>query len=162
MTKSQFLKEVIPLGDKIHRLAFRFLKDAENVKDVVQSIYLKLWEKRGELDQIKSIEGYAIRMTKNTCLDRIKLQKDNVDLSDYNQPTKSEEENIESVQIVKNIINTLPNLQRQVIELRDIDGFSFDEIAEALELPVNNIRVSLSIARKKVREEFIKINNYGL
>jgi RNA polymerase sigma-70 factor (ECF subfamily) len=71
-------------------------------------------------------------------------------------------ENADSVGLIKRIISGLPELQRTVIQLRDIEQFEYEEIAEATELNVNAIRVNLSRARKKVRDEILKIQNYGI
>jgi RNA polymerase sigma-70 factor (ECF subfamily) len=71
-------------------------------------------------------------------------------------------ENADSVGLVKQIISGLPELQRKIIHLRDIEQFEYEEIAEATEMNVNAIRVNLSRARKKVRDEILKIQNYGI
>ena len=162
MTRDQFIKEVIPLSDKVFRLSIRMLNDKETAKDMVQTIYLKLWDKRNEMEKLKNMEAFVITMTKNACLDKIKLAKNNIDIKYYDKASEPEYDNKEYVRIIKKIILSLPEFQRRIIEYRDIDGFSFEEISDILEIPVNNIRVSLSVARKKVREELIKIYNYGL
>jgi RNA polymerase sigma-70 factor (ECF subfamily) len=162
MTKSQFIKEFVPLSDKVFRLAFRYLNNSEMAKDIVQSIYLKLWNKKNELKKFTNKEAYVIRMAKNACLDKIKLTKNTIDVAHYHNPVNPDYDNAESAYIVKKIISTLPDLQKRIIELRDIEGFTFEEISEILGLSINNIRPSLSIARKKVREEFKKIYSYGL
>jgi RNA polymerase sigma-70 factor (ECF subfamily) len=71
-------------------------------------------------------------------------------------------ENADSVVLIKQIISGLPELQRTIIQLRDIEQLEYEEIAEATELNVNAIRVNLSRARKKVRDEILKIQNYGI
>jgi RNA polymerase sigma-70 factor (ECF subfamily) len=162
MTRNEFIKEVLPLSDKVFRLSFRLLNDREMAKDMVQTIYLKLWDRRDEISRVNNAEAFIITMTKNACLDRIKLQKNNTEISRYDVAVEPEYERTEYVQIIKRIITTLPDLQKKIIELRDIEGFSFEEISAILNLPLNNIRVSLSIARKKVRDELIKTYNYGI
>jgi RNA polymerase sigma-70 factor (ECF subfamily) len=68
----------------------------------------------------------------------------------------------ETAGLIKRIITGLPDIQRTIIHLRDIEQLEYDEIAEATELNVNAIRVNLSRARKKVRDEILKIQNYGI
>ena len=162
MRKKQFINEFLPLSDKVYKLAYRFLNDQDEAKDLVQQIYLKLWDKRNELKSFNNNEAYVIKMTRNACLDKLKLAKDKVDIANYGKSEDAKYDSIESVEVIRRIIENLPNLQQRIIELRDIDGYTFDEIAELLDLSINSIRVSLSIARKKVRKEFLKIYSYGL
>ncbi len=162
MTRKQFVKEVLPFSEKVYRLSFRFLKDSEKAKDMVQTIFCKLWDKREQLDSLNSVEGFIIRMTKNACLDKIKLRKNQTEIQNYHKVTLPNYDSKEYLAVTKQVIATLPEKQRQIIELRDLEGFSFEEISTMMEIPLNNIRVSLSIARKKVRNEIKKIYNYGL
>ena len=162
MTRKQFVKEVMPFSEKVYRLSFRFLKDPELAKDMVQNIFCKLWDHRAKLEELNSKEGYIIRMTKNACLDKIKLRKVKTEILNHHKVTTPNYDSTEYVEVAKKVIETLPEKQRRIIQLRDVEGFSFDEISKLMELPLNNIRVSLSIARKKVRMEIQKIYNYGI
>lgn len=131
-------------------------------KDMVQSIYCKLWDEKNKLDSLTNKEAFVIKVTKNACLDKLKLNKSYTELEQYHKVEEPVHETTEKVELTKKIIQSLPDKQRKIIELRDIEAFTFEEISEILEIPLNNIRVSLSIARKKVREELHKIYNYGL
>ena len=162
MTRKQFIKEVMPYSEKVYRLSFRFLNDSEMAKDMVQNIFCKLWDHRGKLNELRSKEGYIIRMTKNACLDKIKLKKHQTEILNHHKVTQPTYDSTEYVEVTKKVIEKLPEKQRRIIQLRDLEGFSFDEISKLMELPLNNIRVSLSIARKKVRTEIQKIYDYGL
>ncbi|MGY6648616.1 RNA polymerase sigma factor [Wenyingzhuangia sp. IMCC45574] len=162
MTKKQFIKELLPLNEKMYRLSYRLLNDVDLAKDIVQTVYCKLWEDKDKLKKILNKEAYVIRITKNACLDKIRLKKTQTEVQQHHKVTEQYHESSEKVMLVKKVIATLPDKQRKVIQLRDVDGFSFDEISKALDLPQNTIRVSLSIARKKVREELKKIYSYGL
>jgi len=162
MTKNQFIKDVLPFSDKIYRLSFRLLNDREMAKDIVQTIFCKLWESRDKMDSIGNKEAFIITVTRNACLDKIRLFKDNTEIKYFHKVTEPQYEVNEYVEMIKTVIVTIPEIQRKVIELRDIEGFSFGEISAMLDLPLNNIRVSLSVARKKVRESIHKIYSYGL
>jgi RNA polymerase sigma factor (sigma-70 family) len=162
MTKKQFVEEILPLNEKAFRLSFRLLNDSDMAKDVVQSVYCKLWDEKDKLDSLTNKEAFVIKVTKNACLDRLKLNKTHIDLEQFHNIEEPVHETTEKVELVKKIIKSLPDKQRKIIELRDIEAFTFEEISGVLEIPLNNIRVSLSIARKKVREELHKIYNYGL
>lgn len=168
MVARDFKTRVLPVSKKLLRFATHFLKDEDDAKDVVQDIFLKLWQKRDELAEIENIDAFAMRMTRNRCLDIIRANK--VVPIDAETDRKLKEETVdvhskielsESANQIKRLIGKLPDLQRTVMQLRDIEQLSYDEIAEATDLKVNAIRVNLSRARKKVRDEFLKINDNG-
>ena len=66
------------------------------------------------------------------------------------------------MQRINQLIASLPEKQRQVIHLRDVEGYSYNEICEILELDMNQVKVNLFRARNAVREKLMKINAYGL
>lgn len=170
MTEKLFKDTVLPLNRKLLGFAKRFISDIDEAKDVVQEIYIKLWNMRDDLDQYNSVEALAMRMTRNLCLDKIKLKK-TVPLNntlikeeaDNNGWMKEKEEEITiAVKRAKKIIETLDEPQRTIMQLRDMQGYDYEEIAQILNMNVNTIRVSLSRARKKVKEELInKFYNHG-
>lgn len=165
MTKEEFQKEVIPLGDKMYRMAYRLLGDSESAKDVLQELFLKLWEKRSELPNITSIDAFACTILKNKCFDRLRLQKPMVDVeilhSQGNNPEAAFDHN-EGISEIRKVMQLLPERQRLIMQLRDIDGCTFEEIATVIDTSENNIRVQLCIARKWVKEELMKVYNYGI
>jgi RNA polymerase sigma-70 factor (ECF subfamily) len=165
MTKEEFQKEVIPLGDKMYRIAFRLLGDSESAKDVLQELFLKLWEKRGELRKLSSIDAFACTVLKNKCLDKIRLQKPVVDVEIlYTQGNNPEAifDHIEGISEIRKVMQLLPERQRLIMQMRDIDGCTFEEIAMMADTTENNVRVQLCIARKWVKEELMKVYNYGI
>lgn len=169
MTAKDFKIQVLPLSNKLLRFAIQFLKDEEQAKDVVQDVFLKLWQKREELAKVENIEAFAMRMTRNRCLDMIRSNR-SVPVEDTKIRHLSEErldpdremDLSEAAQLVRNVIGTLPELQRQVIWLRDIEQLDYEEIVGITEIEVNALRVNLSRARKKVRDELLKHQNYGI
>ena len=169
MLARDFKTDVLPISNKLLRFALQILRDEEEAKDVLQDIFLKLWQKRDELASVENLEAFAIRMIRNRCLDVIRsrrtvsvelVKKHN--LPDENSLDTDALENSDSVSLVKRIIAELTELQRTVIHLRDIEQLEFEEIAEATSLNMNAIRTNLSRARKKVRDEILKIQNYGI
>jgi len=165
MTKAEFQKEVIPLGDKMYRIAYRLLGNSESAKDVLQELYLKLWEKRGELHKINSIDAFACTILKNKCLDKLRLQKPTIDievLKTHGNNPEATNDHIEGINEVKKVIQMLPERQRIIMQMRDIDGCTFQEIALLADTSENNVRVQLCIARKWVKEELMKVYNYGI
>jgi RNA polymerase sigma factor (sigma-70 family) len=168
MIARDFKTNILPVSKKLLRFATLFLKDEDEAKDVVQDVFLKLWQKRDELEKVDNIEAFAMRMTRNRCLDVIRASKTITISAETDRKLKEESvdvhkqvEFIESANQIKKLINQLPDLQRTVMYLRDIEQLTYDEIAETTELQLNAIRVNLSRARKKVRDEFLKLNEDG-
>jgi len=164
MDKEEFKLKVLPLGEKMYRLSFRIVKDIEIAKDCVQETFIKLWENRHKLDELRSLQAYAFTIIRNTSIDKLRQMKYS-DKSEEKIETQSIEpdfEFTESNELIHKLVKELPQQQKLVLELRDMEGFSYEEIADALDLSINNIRVNLSIARKKIKEELMKIYQYGL
>ena len=168
MVAKDFKTKVLPVSNKLLRFATLFLKDEEEARDVVQDVFLKLWQKRDDLNEIINIEAFAMRMVRNKCLDTIRARKvvamDEETERSLKQKTTDVHSKIElseSATIIKKLINKLPDLQRTVMQLRDIEQLTYEEIADVTKLQINAIRVNLSRARKKVRDEFLKTTNDG-
>ncbi|MEI6062075.1 MAG: RNA polymerase sigma factor [Bacteroidota bacterium] len=164
MTKEEFQKEVIPLGDKMYRMACRLLGNSDSARDVLQELFLKLWEKRDELNKLSSIDAFACTVLKNKCLDKLRLQKPTVDvdtLQSYGNHPEAVFDHTESISEIRKAILLLPEKQRVIMQMRDIDGCTFEEIAILADISENNARVQLCLARKKVKEEIMKVYKYG-
>ena len=168
MKQSEFLKTVVPFKDKVFRLAKRLLVSTEEAEDATQELYFKLWKNKEKLKEYKSVEAFAMTMTKNYCFDRLKSkQASNLKLihSNYKENGASLSKKIElndSVSLVHKLIENLPEQQKLIIQLRDIEQYEFEEIGKMLNLKPTAIRVSLSRARKTIKEQLIKQHNYGI
>ncbi len=168
MVASDFKIKVLPVSKKMLRYACSMLNSEDEGRDIVQDVFLKLWQKRAELDNIDNIEAYVMRMTHNRCLDVIrrsrrvsKESETGINLKQADSDVSLKIELSESAEIIRKLIKRLPEGQRTVMELRDIDQMSYEEIIKMTNLNINTIRVNLSRARKKVRDEFLKINSDG-
>ena len=168
MNQSEFLNTVMPFKDKVFRVAKRILVSTEEAEDATQELLFKLWKNKEKLKEYKSIEAFAMTMTKNYCFDRLKSkQASNLSLvhSNYKENGTSLDRRVElndSVSKVHELIENLPEQQKLIIQLRDIEEFEFDEIAEMLNMNSTAIRVTLSRARKTIREQLTKQHNYGI
>ena len=168
MTQKEFLLQIMPFKNKAYRLAKRLLISSDEAEDATQELFVKLWNKRDDIAELKSIEAYAMTMTKNYCFDRLKSkQASNLKLVHTNYVSKdvSLDKKVEldnSVQIVKRLMNQLPEQQRIIIQLRDVEEYDYDEICEILDMNQTEVRVALSRARKTIREQLIKTHAYGL
>src|SRR5690554_3434211 len=167
MDNKEFTALVVPFQDRLYRLAKRILVSADEAEDAVQEVLLKLWRGRKNIGSYRSPEAFAITMTKNYCLDRLKSkQASNLKIVHSNYPTSQnierEVEANEGVALVFKIMETLPEQQKIVLQLRDVEQLEFSEIAKILDSNETAIRVALSRARKTIREAMIKKYNYGI
>ncbi|HAV54862.1 MAG TPA: RNA polymerase subunit sigma-70 [Aequorivita sp.] len=167
MEKTEFITVIMPFKDKLYRLAKRILVSKDEAEDAVQEVFLKLWNGKQNIENYKNPEAFAITMTKNYCLDRLKSkQASNLKIVHSNyQTSENIEKRIEAndgVEMVFRIMETLPEQQRIVLQLRDVEQFEFSEIAQMLDSNETAIRVALSRARKAVKDEMIKNYKYGI
>lgn len=167
MTQADFVNIVMPFKDKMFRLAKRLLVSKEEAEDATQEVLLKLWNNQGKMEDYKNVEAFSMTMTKNFCLDRLKSrQAQNLKIvhSNYQDNNVSLQKQVElndSVDWVSKIIEALPEQQKIILQLRDIEQYEFEEIADMLEMNQTAIRVALSRARKTIREELTKTHRYG-
>lgn len=168
MKPSEFLKIVNPFKDKVFRLAKRLLVSSEEAEDATQELLLKLWTNKEKLAGYRNTEAFAMTMIKNYCYDRLKSkQASNLKLvhSNYQEKETSLDmkfEYIDTVDKVHTLIENLPEQQKLVIQLRDIEQYDFEEICAMLNMKSTAVRVSLSRARKTIREALKKQHNYGI
>lgn len=170
MNLEAFQTRVLPAKNKLYRFAFRLLGSSEEAKDVVQEVLIKVWNGREQMAEVENMEAWCMRIAKNLSLDRLRSrQRRATDSMEEGLEVKQDAltphehtELSESMQRVNELIAALPEKQRQVIHLRDVEGYSYQEICDMLELDMNQVKVSLFRARNAVREKLLKINAYGL
>lgn len=169
MQEISFRDDILPLKDKLFRLALRITFDRAEAEDVIQDTMIRVWNKREEWTQFGSIEAYCLTVAKNLAIDRSqKKEAQNVELT----PEMEEESEIsgpydqlvnnERMSIIHRLINELPEKQRLIMQLRDIEGESYKEIAKILNLTEEQVKVNLFRARQKVKQRYLEIDEYGL
>ena len=169
MQEISFRDDILPLKDNLFRLALRITFDRAEAEDVVQDTMIRVWNKREEWTQFGSIEAYCLTVAKNLAIDRSqKKEAQNVELT----PEMEEESeasgpydqliNKERMSIIHRLINELPEKQRLIMQLRDIEGESYKEIAKILNLTEEQVKVNLFRARQKVKQRYLEIDEYGL
>lgn len=166
MTAEEFKNRAIPMSRKLYPMLFSILRSEEETRDAIQDLMLKLWDKRKELDKCVNLEAYIMTMAKNYSYDILKKKKPSVvgEKEEYRilnlEASDSTHELKEKYEQVHKIIEMLPEKFQTVIRLRDIDGFTFEEIKEMTGFDVPYLRVILSRARLKVKQEVEKIYDY--
>ena len=159
---------VSPFKDKIFRLAKRLLISTEEAEDATQEVMVKLWNKNETLSELRSMEAMAMTMTKNYCLDQLKSKRAgnltlvHTNYTDSQASLQQKMEDVDSLRWVEKIINDLPEQQKLIIQMRDIEQYEFEDIAKTLGMSEATIRVALSRARKTIREVMTKTHNYGI
>ncbi len=162
MTHETFKETVFVFKDEMYRFAKRFVMSSDEAEDVVQDLMMKFWQKKEELQQFGNLKSYVLKSVKNECLNRLKHHEVKLGFADIQIHTSElyqMEVNNMKDHIVK-FINELPEKQKMVIHLKDVEEYEVSEIAEILEMEDNAVRVNLMRARQKVKEQISKLMNY--
>lgn len=169
MSLEAFKTRVLPVKDKLYRFAYRLLNDEEEAKDVVQETMIKVWHKQDEMHTLLNMEAWCMRVVRNLAFDKLKSKHNKTDgfaegfeISENGLTPYAKTEINNTMNVIHQFIAALPDKQRQIIQLRDIEGFSYKEIADILGLDANNVKVNLFRARKAVRENLLNTHAYGL
>ncbi|MFB9863205.1 RNA polymerase sigma factor [Rufibacter immobilis] len=169
MDLQEFKTKVLPSKQKLYRLALFMLQNREEAEDILQDVFLKLWTNKHKLHAYASIEAFAMSITKNMCLDKLKAKKNKqmVDVTDMElnsgeQTPYQRYELADQVHKVQELVKELPEQQQLILHLRDVEGYSYEEVEQVTGMNVNAIRVTLSRARKSVRDGLLKMENYVL
>ncbi|WP_280750821.1 MULTISPECIES: sigma-70 family RNA polymerase sigma factor [unclassified Parabacteroides] len=167
MELDAFKETVVSLRERLLHISLRLIENEADAEDVVQEVFLKLWQMRDALDQYRSVEALAVTMTKNLTLDKIKLRKpqgDEQDLLRIETETRNPAlllEQQDAVACIRRLIEQLPTLQQTIIRMKDVEGYELAEIAAITGTQIEAVRSNLSRARKKVREHYLAIHTYN-
>lgn len=159
MTHDIFKNTVFCLKDEMYRFAKRFVMSSDEAEDVVQDLMMKFWQKKEELATFGNLKSYALKSVKNECLNRLKHHDVKMGFADF-QMHRSELYQVETNNLKEQIvgfINQLPEKQKAVIHLKDVEEYEVSEISEMLEMEENAVRVNLMRARQKVKDQIQKL-----
>lgn len=172
MSKAIFENQVMPASDKMYRYALSILKDPGIAHDVVQDCLVKIWENRKKLPEIKSIDSWVMRITRNQCYDWVKVNRFSLQAErDINRDDLVLKETAEADHpaLIKDrmnwmgkVIDSLPQKHREIFHLREVEEMTYQEIAETMSLSLAEVKVNLHRSREKIRETIKKIEDYGL
>lgn len=169
MQELSFLNDILPLKNRLFRLALRITLDRAEAEDVVQEVLIRVWDKRSEWKQLESVEAYCLAVTRNLAIDRSEQKNaqtvelaGNMEQPDSSAGPHEQLVNEERIAWIHRLINRLPEKQRLAMQLRDIEGKNYKEIAAALGQTEEQVKVNLFRGRQKVRQKILEIENYGL
>ena len=159
MDNISFRTTVLPLGDRLFRLALRITMNRAEAEDVVQDTLLKVWEQRSQWEQINNLEAYAIQVCRNRALDVTKrMGRNTASLEAIDNRQQSTGNGLEALEareqltLVRRLMDSLPEVQRTIMELRDIEGRTYQEIAQVLNISETQVKVYLHRARTKIKK----------
>ncbi len=154
---------ILPMAKNIYSYVLHIVSNSSDAADLTQDIMVKLWDTRSDWQKIQNPKAWVFKVARNLCFDWLKKQKPTycdspINGSEgYTQDLQQEIENRDTVALIQKILHTLPDPQREVIILRDVEELEFDEIEQITGLTPNYIRVLLSRGRSKVKEMVEKL-----
>lgn len=164
---SLFETHIIPASDKMYRFALSILKEKDNAQDVVQECLVKIWNNRSKLSTIQSPEAWAMRITRNQCYDWVKTNRFMMVAEHDSNTANNDETDYELIlsdhtKWLEKVLQTLPDKHREVYHLREVEEFTYQDIAEVLSLSLSEVKVCLHRARTKIRNSIKQIEAYGV
>ena len=158
------------MKDVLYRLALRITLNHEEAQDVVQDTLIKVWNRRDDWGSIESIEAYSLTICRNLSLDRMKKKAvhneslDNIPLETPDQGVSPYEQMLQKdrIDLVRRMVNALPEKQRSCMQLRDFEGKSYKEIATILQISEDQVKVNIFRARQAIKQRYQQIEDHGL
>lgn len=170
MKEIDFKYDLLPLKNKLFRLALRITLDTAEAEDITQETLIRVWTKREELQELQSIEAYCMTICRNLALDahakkaaqNLSLDEQPIDAAD-NAPQPDERlEREEQIRQLREIIDRLPEKQRTALQLREMEEKTYKETAEIMGVTEENVKVLLFRARNVIKQLFKPKDKYGL
>lgn len=170
MKNISFRNDVLPLKNVLYRLALRITLNREEAEDIVQDTLIKVWNKRDDWQELDSIEAYSLAVCRNLSLDRVKrasnsdtsLEEHDLDSADNAKGPYERMMQKDRIETVRRIVDSLPEKQRSCMQLRDFEGKPYKEIAQALGMTEEQVKVNIFRARRTVKQKYIEVDRYGL
>jgi RNA polymerase sigma-70 factor (ECF subfamily) len=169
MRRQDFDAAVATHGRKVHTLAVYLLANREEAEDVTQEVLVRLW-RRGQEVMPEKIGPWLVRVTRNACIDTVRRRKGGTQVAiddnagiELHEPAPGPERLAHASQLGGKILSALDTLSepgRSVVVLREIQGLSYREIGEALEIPLSSVRVILHRGRRRLREELKEVHDH--
>jgi RNA polymerase sigma-70 factor (family 1) len=152
---------------KLYKFGYSILKSKEETENLIQDVYLNLWENRHKVEKDSSVKSYVFTITYNSAISVIRKKAKESQFVEYLkslqqiniEPVNVELEYNELTKKLDEIVKALPQRQKEVYLMHKVDGLKYSEIAERLHISVNTIENHMSRALKTIRK---KLGNYSL
>ncbi|MEM9328336.1 MAG: RNA polymerase sigma factor [Bacteroidota bacterium] len=166
MSSKLYKTVILSHSDSLFRFALSILKEPEAAKDAVQDCLVKIWKKRDQLDEVDNVQAWAFRVVKNHCLDIVRGSRHTEGLEHTYTLSDGQTADFDLLyqdqeQWLQRVLARLPEKQRQIFHLREVEEMSYQEIAQVMEITMSEVKVSLHRARGTVRSSMQKVETYG-
>ena len=170
---SFFRTDILPLKNELFRLALRITLNRADAEDVVQETMLKVWKRREQWSELESIEAFCLTICRNVALDKMKRadnqnasldEGEGYDHADRSYAANPEEQAVQRnrVEVVKQLMGQLPEKQRTCMQLRDMEGKAYKDIAQVMGITEQQVKVNIFRARQTIKQKFLQIEQHGL
>lgn len=164
---NSFERQVHQYQDRIYGFACYFLKNEAAAKDVTQDVFIKFWENYDDIDHDRAL-GWLLRVTKNACIDVLRKRKtrrksvtvdtEGLERAESTQPSPhADAESSDFQDHLDQALDEIDEPYRSVVVLREIQNLKYKEIAEALDMPINTVKVYIHRGRKKLRKQLAEV-----
>lgn len=165
MKSVSFRNDILSLKEKLYRLALRITLNPAEAEDVVQETMIKVWNRRDSWETIDNMETFCLTVCRNLALDKTRHMgnqtlslEGEMEPSDSSHHANPEEQAIQRdrIRLVRQLIDQLPEKQRSCMQLRDIEGKSYKDIAAVLDITEEQVKINIFRARQTIKEQFKK------
>jgi RNA polymerase sigma-70 factor (ECF subfamily) len=166
MDNKAFENAVVTHKDRVHSYAAMMLRDAAEAQDVAQEALVRLWRFRGQVGE-QGARPWLMRTAHNLCIDRIRRRKVRAEVEEGEAVMERQtDDNPGPWQLaqagelgrrIAEALRALPSQDRAVVVMREVQGLPYDEIAQALGLPLGTLKARLHRAREKLRNRLSRV-----
>lgn len=159
MKPEEFNHIILPMRDDLLVYALRLTGSADNAEDLVQETMLQLWNMRSRLGHDDRLKALAMTITRNRFLDQQRHESHTATMPEHTDVAVDDRraELRDEVRLIRDIVAQLPPLQQQIFRMKEIEGYTADEIMQITGCTADNLRRNLSRARMKIRDTYINI-----
>lgn len=160
------LKSLLLYKNELMRLALRITMDRAEAEDVVQETYIKIWNQHDRWAEIDNMKAYCLTVCRNLALDKTRAADDKTESIDSLPIEKAgvfdpaeHAERDEKIALVRSTMQLLPEKQRTAMQLRDFEGYSYKEIADIMQVPEQQVKISIFRARQTIKQKILEKNS---
>ena len=153
----------LPFKDKVYRFVLNMVSDSMDAEDIMQDLLVKIWRRIEQYQEIENKEAWCMTVAKNLAIDKIRARKapttdvsEHYNLSDKSATPDQAYEQEEKMTNIMKLLDELPEKQKMIIHLRDVEGYTYQEIADMTENTLDFVKVSLHRARKALKDKLIQ------
>lgn len=160
-----FRNDILPMKDRLYRLALRITLSQQDAEDAVQEALIKVWKRREQWDKIENLEAWMLTIVRNIAIDMTRKNATQQTVPIDFEPSVASHDQLqesERVEIVRQLMNSLPEKQRTAMQLRDFEGKTYREIATIMDITEEQVKVNIYRARQFIKQKYIQIYNNGL